>query len=95
LRRWGTAVDDQAVSPLPAPPQIAESRETAQKARNAIGQLNETLRDVVVLRLLEGLSPGETAEVLGISIQAVDVRLSRGRAELKRTLAGVLDFTNE
>jgi RNA polymerase sigma-70 factor (ECF subfamily) len=43
-------------------------------------------RTVVALSELEGLAPAEIAEILGLSVGAVKIRLHRGRAQLLREL---------
>jgi RNA polymerase sigma-70 factor, ECF subfamily len=53
----------------------------------SIRQLPQTLRTVFVLRDIDELSTAETAEILGLSISAVKVRLHRARLELRETLA--------
>lgn len=53
----------------------------------ALRALPARQREVVALRVLVGLSGGETAEALGISAGSVGVHLSRGLAALRRHLA--------
>jgi RNA polymerase sigma-70 factor, ECF subfamily len=52
----------------------------------AIDTLPDGMREVFVLREVEGLSTSETAESLGVSEDVVKTRLSRGRAALRRVL---------
>ncbi|NTV62726.1 MAG: sigma-70 family RNA polymerase sigma factor [Oscillochloris sp.] len=56
----------------------------------AIADLPESLRLVVMLRDIEGLSTEETAEQLGLSPGAVKVRLHRARLRLREALASYL-----
>ncbi len=49
-----------------------------------IQELSPTARDPVYLRFVEGLSPQEIAEILGISTNAASVRLNRGLSELRK-----------
>lgn len=49
-----------------------------------IGELSSGNRDAVYLRFVEGLSPGEIGKILGISANAVSVRINRGIEELRR-----------
>lgn len=58
----------------------AEGRYLMEK----IGELQETYRQPVYLRFVEDLSPGEIGEILGISANAVSVRINRGLLELKK-----------
>jgi RNA polymerase sigma-70 factor, ECF subfamily len=52
----------------------------------AIDALPDGMREVVMLRDVEGLSTSEVADVLGVSDDVVKTRLSRGRAMMRRTL---------
>lgn len=76
---------------LPAPwedrPDAALEREDRTRlVREAIDRLPEIHRTVLVLRDIEGLDTGETAEALGISGNAVKVRLHRARLALRTQL---------
>lgn len=57
------------------------------QVRRALEELPPPLREVVVLRELEGLSYQEIASVAEIPIGTVMSRLSRGRRDLQRRLA--------
>ena len=52
----------------------------------AIASLPDSLKEPLILRTIEDLSQAETAEVLGISAKAVEVRLYRARARLAEML---------
>ena len=52
----------------------------------AIDTLPDGMREVFVLREVEGLSTSETAASIGVSEDVVKARLSRGRAALRRVL---------
>ena len=52
----------------------------------AIDSLPDGMREVFVLREVEGLNTSEVAECLGVSDDVVKTRLSRGRATLRRLL---------
>jgi RNA polymerase sigma-70 factor, ECF subfamily len=56
----------------------------------AIRTLPPDLREVLVLRELEGLSYQELADLMGVEIETVTVMLSRGRQTLGRALTEVL-----
>jgi RNA polymerase sigma-70 factor, ECF subfamily len=68
------------------PEQIAERRETRKYVDEALASLNEKYRVVFALRDIEGLSTRETADILGLSIEAVKVRLLRARLMLRERL---------
>jgi RNA polymerase sigma-70 factor, ECF subfamily len=56
----------------------------------AIRSLPAHLREVLVLRELEGLSYRELADLMGVSIETVTVSLSRSRQALGRALTELL-----
>ena len=57
--------------------------------RRALDQLPLELREVIVLREIQGLSYKEIADVAGIPIGTVMSRLSRARARLERLLGAL------
>lgn len=61
-------------------------KETRQKIDSAASQLPLGLREVFMLREMEGLSVKETAEVLDVSESVVKTRLLRARMKLRREL---------
>ena len=63
------------------------SEELGRVLEREITSLPETLRSVVVLRDVIELDTSETATCLGLTDDAVRVRLHRGRTELARRLA--------
>lgn len=73
---WSAAADDQLLT--------AEAR---HEMNRAIAELPETLRSAFVLRDIQGLTGTETAEVLGITVQAVKNRLHRARLWLRDRLS--------
>lgn len=76
LLDWSTVPDDRLLT--------AEAR---QEMDRAIAQLPESLRSAFILRDIQGLSGAETAEILGISVQAVKNRLHRARLSLRDRLS--------
>lgn len=64
-----------------------ERNETRALVRESIDRLPETYRVVLLLRDLEELSTEETAEALGVTPNAVKIRLHRARQALR----GILD----
>jgi RNA polymerase sigma-70 factor (ECF subfamily) len=65
----------------------ADRAELAATAR-AIAALPASLKDVLILRTIEGLSQEETAKALGISAKAVETRLYRARQKLGQAVRG-------
>jgi RNA polymerase sigma-70 factor (ECF subfamily) len=74
----------------PDPAAAAQQKELAQLVVNAIGQLSQDFRVVLVLRDIEQMSYAEIAEVLQIEIGTVKSRLSRARTLLRELLETVL-----
>ncbi|HVR39640.1 MAG TPA: sigma-70 family RNA polymerase sigma factor [Thermoanaerobaculia bacterium] len=66
---------------------MLERAETTEIVRNAIDKLPDTYRVVLLMRDIEELSTEETAEMLGITPNAVKIRLHRARQALR----GILD----
>jgi RNA polymerase sigma-70 factor, ECF subfamily len=77
------AVPLEEVRPLDAPDDSAGSRERFADLCLALDALPAEQRDVIVLRFLVGLSPGEIAERLGRSEDAVHGLQHRGRRRLR------------
>ena len=70
----------------PDPEHLAFARELRTLLESAVDALPDGLREVFVLREVEGMSTAETALVLGVSDDVVKTRLSRGKAALRRDL---------
>ncbi len=66
--------------------QALERRETRELVRQAIDGLPENYRTVLLLRDIEGLDTAETAEALGVTANAVKIRLHRARQALRQQL---------
>ena len=73
-------------TPTQNPERQAFSRELAELLEWAIDTLPNGMREVFVLREVEGLTTAEVAECLGVSEDVVKTRLSRGRAQLRHRL---------
>jgi len=71
------------VEPADAP---MSRKELAAVLERAIDALPSSQRIVVVLRLVDGLSTAEVAEAVGVTEEAVKVRLHRARERLKEDL---------
>lgn len=66
---------------------VMERAETRALVRTHIDALPEGYRTVLVLRDIEGLDTEETAEVLGLTVNATKIRLHRARQALRTLLA--------
>jgi RNA polymerase sigma-70 factor (ECF subfamily) len=62
------------------------TRWVAALIETAVDSLPEAYRSVFMLREIEGLNTGEAAQCLGLSEEAVKVRLHRGRAMLREEI---------
>jgi RNA polymerase sigma-70 factor (ECF subfamily) len=71
----------------PDPERLAFAHELWTLMEAAIDRLADGLREVFVLRQVEGMDTAEVASVLGVSDDVVKTRLSRARAALRRDLA--------
>lgn len=60
-----------------------EQAEARLALARCMDRLSSSQREVLVLRVIEGLSQAETAELLGISENAVATRLHRARCKLE------------
>lgn len=65
---------------------ILQRTELSGVVRNAIDQLPDTYREVVLLRDIEELSTDEAAQTLGVTPNAVKIRLHRARQALRTLL---------
>ena len=72
----------QVADDLPLPDQLLESSELTELVREELSLMPAYLRDIVILRDLEGLSYSELAGLLRISEGTVKSRLFRGRKQL-------------
>jgi RNA polymerase sigma-70 factor (ECF subfamily) len=76
----------EPASPAPSPLESFQSRERWRTVRQAIDRLPDTQRAVLVLARFEGLGYREIAEVLGITVGAVESRLFRAMRALEVSL---------
>ena len=68
-----------------APPdRVAADRAELAAVSRALAALPTRLKEVLLLRTIEGLSQAETAKLLAISEKAVETRLSRARSKLSK-----------
>ena len=83
---------DAEIIPFPAanpeldPEKTMAQREMRMLLEGAIDRLPETFRQVLVARLIEGMSVQETADLFAIPPQTVKTRLHRARGLLKREM---------
>lgn len=85
------AADGLADQSTRAPDEEAARGELSRALQSALAHLEETHREVLVLRDVQGLSAPEVAEVLGISVEAVKSRLHRARQAMRLEMMPHLD----
>lgn len=73
--------------PAPGPSEIAADQEQARQVYTLVEQLDEDTRQTVHLHYYQGLSIGETAEVLDIATSTVKYRLREALQFLKAKTA--------
>lgn len=69
----------------------AMDEETFARVRRAVQDLPRKYREVVALRYLQGLETAEACELLGITANAMQVRLNRARAKLREQLGDLVE----
>ena len=75
----------------PSPFDYVFDRERQSMIESALGEINPTFREVVVLRDIADLSYEEIAEILQISLGTVKSRILRGREALRQVLVDRLE----
>jgi RNA polymerase sigma-70 factor (ECF subfamily) len=83
----GPVVD--VADPARGPDALAMNAWLGDRLHAALASLSPSLRVVVVLREIEGLSTREVASVMNISEDNVKTRLHRARMQLRQKLEGV------
>jgi RNA polymerase sigma-70 factor (ECF subfamily) len=74
----------------PPPDEAASRKETVRAVTDALNELDEEFRVVVVLRDIEGMNYGEIAEVLDLPTGTVKSRLHRARNMLREKLTDLV-----
>jgi RNA polymerase sigma-70 factor (ECF subfamily) len=72
------------------PDRLLEKKELKDLLRAAVDSLPEKQSTAFILNKYENLSPSEIAEILGISINSVEVRIHRAKKSLQKKLASLL-----
>jgi RNA polymerase sigma-70 factor (ECF subfamily) len=86
------ASEDDTMTPVSnSPEDTAAVREAVRILERAIDKLPVMYRSVVVLRDIEQLSTAEAAHALGVSDEAIRIRLHRARLALRETYAEEVD----
>ena len=77
---------EEASNAEPGTPHRVERAERAAAVRDAIAALPADLREAIVLFEYEDMSHAEIARMIGATPKAVETRIHRARAKLRRTL---------
>jgi RNA polymerase sigma-70 factor, ECF subfamily len=64
----------------------AEITEEATRVLECLDQLTETIQQPIRLRYIDGLTPEETAQILGVTTNVVYVRTNRGFHQIRAML---------
>jgi RNA polymerase sigma-70 factor, ECF subfamily len=92
-----TECDEEVHQRLSANPETlatqADGRQRLMSALESLSPLSPRLREVLVLRELEGCSNKEIGEITGIPIGSVMSTLSRARERLRQILTGAASAT--
>jgi RNA polymerase sigma-70 factor (ECF subfamily) len=86
--RSSALLDRGLVALGPSPSQLASHREQAVLLADALGELPDDYRQVLVLRHLEGLTFPEVASRMGRSLDSVEKLWMRGLARLRQIMGG-------
>ncbi len=84
-------VQEQAADELDALSEVLR-QEAREVALRELAKLDDQQRQIVLLKIIQGMTLRQVAEVVGISVSLVNYRLNQGLAELARRLqkAGVV-----
>jgi len=82
---------EQAADELDALGEVLR-REAREVALRELAKLDDQHRQIVLLKIIQGMTLRQVAEVVGISVSLVNYRLNKGLTELARRLqkAGVV-----
>ena len=69
-----------------SPESLAQTRETRQQVTAAIGALSQRHRTALILTYYQSLPNRDVAQIMGISVRALESLLVRARRELKTIL---------
>ncbi len=91
LRLFSRAADKISSAPAHATDKTAMDSETFDRVRRAVTALPAKYREPVVLRYLQELPTDKISRILGISENALHVRLNRARKRLKQDLGELIE----
>lgn len=83
--------DPEALESMPAPRKEEDQFDESRLIERALDQLKPNFRAVIVLRLIEGYSTAETADILNLPQGTVLSRLARAQQKLRVILGPYFD----
>jgi RNA polymerase sigma-70 factor (ECF subfamily) len=86
-------ISDSLADPRPSPEALCRASELAAHLRECTALLSPSLRRTFQLRIVDGLSIFETAQLLGLPQGTVKAQLARARAKIARHMRQVLEPT--
>jgi RNA polymerase sigma-70 factor (ECF subfamily) len=78
-----------ALADGPSPERVLHDAEIGRQLCEAVGELREPAKSIVILREIQGLSYRQIADVLELPLSTVRVSLHRGRRRLRELLREV------
>lgn len=79
-------VQDELISPTQTPEEILLEAHTSQQVEIALQELPEKQRSAIILCHYQGMSNRQAAEVLEVSVTALESLMARGRRTLRQKL---------
>lgn len=87
----GETLSKQLADTAPSPESAVEDAELRWRVEQAISELSEDHRTVVVLHHLEHMGVADIAQILGVSVGTVKSRLARAREQLYKKLTAYVE----
>lgn len=81
----------EIVDPARSVTEQAEAVERDMQVAAAIAELPDRQRSAIMLTYTEGMTNAQVAEILDTTVSAVETLLVRGKQNLRRALAGLID----
>lgn len=91
LRRFSQVPAKASVSSVHAAYKNTMDTEIHKRIRRAVAALPSKYREPMVLKYLQELTTDQIGQILGISQNALQVRLSRARERLRKNLSGLIE----
>jgi len=85
----------EAVDTGPRLDKVMEQKEMSACVQNYLAGLSDSYRAVILLHDAEGLANPEIAEMLGVSLATVKIRIHRAREMLRAALAEACSFSTD